>query len=366
MRRRTFLSLLGIVPVVAMSAVMIGCKEDKGTKSGGDGGENPARLSGGGATFVAPIMGKWSAEYKAAHETEIDYSKSGSSDGVKQVTEKSLDFGCSDAPMKKDQVAAAASKGGEMVHVPLVMGAVAIVYNLPDSPPLKLSGQVIADIYLGKIDNWNNEAIKAMNPGVALPDLKITPVYRQEGSGTTNIFTEFLGKVHPEFADKIPASTSPSWPQIGLAQRGSDGVAAHVKKNVGCIGYVEVSYAKMNGIQTALVRNSKGVFVGPEAAAVTAAGEWAMTQKQTKAPYSLHELTYSLTNAEDEKAYPISGISYGLLYKKQPAAKGKKLVEFLKWATSDGQKYANDLHYAPLPAELSKKVAARLDQIEFE
>lgn len=367
MNRGHFWTMLGTVPMVVLAVAVVGCTNDKGTKSGGggDGSEKPTRLSGGGATFVAPIMGKWSSEYKAAHETEIDYSKSGSSDGIKQVTEKSLDFGCSDAPMKKDQVATASSKGGEMVHVPLIMGAVAVVYNLPDSPPLKLSGQVIADIYLGKVDNWNTEAIKALNPGITLPDLKITPVYRQEGSGTTNIFTEFLNKVHPEFADKIPASTSPTWPQIGLAQRGSDGVAAHVKKNAGCIGYVEVSYAKMNGIQTALVRNSKGAFVGPEAAAVTAAGEWAITQKQTKSPYSLHELTYSLTNADDAKAYPISGISYGLLYKKQPTAKGKKLVEFLKWATGEGQKYAIDLHYAPLPAELSKKVAERLDKIEF-
>jgi len=245
------------------------------------------------------------------------------------------------------------------------MGAVAVVYNLPNVPTLKLSGPVIADIYLGKIDKWNAEPIKALNAGVELPDLKIIPVYRQEGSGTTNIFTEYLNKVSPDFADKIPASTSPTWPKIGLAQRGSDGIAAHVKQNVGCIGYVEVSYAKMNDIRTAQVQNAKGTFVAPEGAAVTAAGEWALTQKQTKAPYSLHELTYSLTNAEAEKAYPICGISYGLLYKKQSGAKAKRLVEFLKWATSDGQTFATELHYAPLPAELGKKVAERLKQIEF-
>jgi phosphate transport system substrate-binding protein len=360
MKRRNSLPLALMLPVIGV-VFAIGCKNGDGP--GDD--DKPVRISGGGATFVAPIMGKWSSEYKAAHQTEIDYSKTGSSDGIKQMTEKSLDFGCSDAPMKKDQVNLAMSKGGEVVHVPLAMGAVAVAYNLPGVPNLKLSGPIIAEIYLGKIDKWNAEPIKALNAGVNLPDQKITPVYRQDGSGTTNIFTEYLNKVHSEFADKIPASTSPTWPQIGLAQRGSDGVANHVKNNAGCIGYVEVAYAKMNDIQVALVQNSKGAFVPPDAEAVMAAAEWSLTQKQTKAPYSLHELTFSLTNAESEKAYPISGISYGLLYKKQPSKKGKELVAFLKWATTDGQKFAKDLHYAPLPEELGKKIAARLDQVEF-
>ncbi|HKA06134.1 MAG TPA: phosphate ABC transporter substrate-binding protein PstS [Gemmataceae bacterium] len=365
MRLRNLLPAVAIVPLLAVF-LLVGCN-DKGGSGGPSSGPagTAVRISGGGATFVDPIMQKWSAEYKTAKGTEIDYSKSGSSDGIKQMTEKSLDFGCSDAPMKKDQVEKAMEKGGQVVHVPLIMGAVAVVYNLPNVQNLMLSGPVIADIYLGKITKWNADPIKALNPGVELPDMKIIPVYRQEGSGTTNIFTEYLNKVSPEFADKIPASTSPTWPQIGLAQKGSDGVAAHVKQNERCIGYVEVSYAKMNAIHTALVQNSKGKFIAPDAAAVTAAGEWAINQKQTKAPYSLHELTYSLTNAEADTAYPISGISYGLLYKKQSGEKGKKLVEFFKWATSDGQKFATELHYAPLPADLSKKVADRLSQIEF-
>jgi len=363
MRIRYSHCALAMAPIVT-ALLLVGCDAKSGSSPIVDQG-TPTRISGGGATFVDPIMQKWSAEYKNLRGTEIDYSKSGSSDGIKQMTEKSLDFGCSDAPMKKDQVDKAKEKGGDVVHVPLIMGAVAVVYNLPNVADLKLSGPVIADIYLGKIEKWNAEPIKALNPGVDLPDLKIIPVYRQEGSGTTNIFTEYLNKVSPEFADKIPASTSPTWPKIGLAQKGSDGVAAHVKANAGCIGYVEVSYAKMNDIRTALVQNSKGAFMAPEAAAVTAAGEWAITQKQTKAPYSLHELTYSLTNADAQAAYPICGISYGLIYKKQSGDKGKKLVEFLRWATADGQKFATDLHYAPLPAELGKKVADRLNQIEF-
>ncbi len=353
------------LPTVLSSVLLIGCKDNTIATSRGEADAVPTRLSGGGATFIGPIMQKWSSEYAAAHQTEINYSKSGSSDGVNQMTDKSLDFGCSDAPMKKDQVEKAKGKGGEVVHIPMIMGAVAMAYNLPGVSSLKLSGPVIADIYLGKIDRWNAEPIKALNAGVNLPDLKITPVFRSDGSGTTNIFTEYLNKVSPDFADKIPTSTAPTWPNIGLGQKGSDGVASHVKKNAGCIGYVEVSYAKMNDIASALVQNSRGVFVAPDAVAVTAAGEWAMTQKQTTPPYSLHELTYSLTNADSDKAYPISGISYGLLYKKQPSMKGKKLVAFFTWATSEGQKYAIEKHYAQLPPELSKKVAERLRQIEF-
>ena len=357
-------SLLPALVPVALTVLLVGCKDDK-KPDGGDGDKTTVRVSGGGATFIDPIMGKWRQEYQAYYGTQIDYSKSGSSDGIKQMTDKALDFGCSDAPMKKDQHEKAKVAGGEVVHIPMIMGAVAIVYNLPNVPALKLSGPVLADIYLGKIDKWNADPIEALNVDVALPDMKITPVYRSDGSGTTNIFTEYLNKVSPDFADKIPASTNPTWPQIGLGQKGSDGIASHVKGNVGCIGYVEVSYAKMNDIRTALMQNSKGKFMAPDAAAVTAAGEWAMTQKQTKAPYSLHDLTYSLTNADVEAAYPICGISYGLLYHKQPTRKGKALVEFLKWATSEGQKFAVDKHYAPLPAELSKKVAETLGTIEF-
>jgi phosphate transport system substrate-binding protein len=343
---------LALVPLVA--ALATGCGERK-----------TERLGGGGATFVDPIMQKWSAEYKATTGVEIDYSKSGSSDGIKKMTERELDFGCSDAPMKKEQVEAAMAKGGEVVHVPVIAGGVAVIYNVPGVADLKLSGPVIAEVYLGKIKKWNDGAIAKLNPGIQLPDLAVVPVYRAEGSGTSNIFSEFLSKTHPEFAQKIGASTSPKWPEIGTGQKGSDGVANHVKVNAGCVGYAEVSYAKSNGIAVAAVQNAKGQFTKPEADAVTAAAEWALAQQQTKEPYSLHELTYSLTNADSEKAYPICGFNYVVLYKKEPTKKGRALVEFLKWATTEGQKFAVDLYYAPLPAELGKKVAERLGQVEF-
>jgi len=317
-----------------------------------------------GATFVNPIMQKWSHEYANAKKTEIDYSGVGSSDGITKMTKKEADFGCSDAPMKKKQVEDAQASGGEVVHVPLILGGVAVIFNVPAVADLKLSGAIIADIYRGKISNWNDSRIAELNKGASFPDLKITQVYRSEGSGTSNIFTEFLSKVSPEFQKEIGASTSPKWPEIGTGQAGSDGVSKHVKDNAGSIGYVEVAYAKKNAISVAKVQNSKGVFTLPDADAVTAAGEWGLSQQQTKEPYSLHKLTYSLTNADSEKAYPISGISYCVLYKKQSGSKGKALVEFLKWATTEGQKFAIDLDYAPLPADLAKKVGERLGEIE--
>ena len=348
--RRLFVSLGVLASVLAAG----GCNSKKGE-----------RVSGGGATFIHPIMQKWSRVYESATGVQIDYSPSGSGDGIKKMTEQELDFGCSDAPMKADQLAEARNKGGEVIHVPLVMGGVAVVYNVPDAPDLKLTGPIIADIYRGKITSWDDRRIAELNPGVPLPGLGIVPVYRSDSSGTTNIFTEYLSKVSPEFQKEIGTSTSPKWPKLGTAQPKNDGVANHVKANAGAIGYVEVSYARTNGIPAARVKNARGQFTLPEADAVKAAAEWALSQPQTKEPYTLHELTYSLTNAEAEAAYPICGISYGLLYKKQSGPKGRALVAFFKWATTEGQKYAPDLHYAPLPEGLAEKVADRLGQVQF-
>lgn len=351
--------LLNLTALVS-ALLVIGCG---GCNKNGDG--KTVRLSGMGATFVNPIMQKWSHEYANTKRTEIDYSGVGSSDGIAKMMKREADFGCSDAPMKKKQVEDAQASGGEVMHVPLILGGVAVIHNVPGIAELKLSGPVIADIYRGKIRNWNEPRIAALNQGSTFPDLKITQVYRSEGSGTSNIFTEFLSKVSPEFQKEIGASTSPKWPEIGTGQAGSDGVAKHVKDNAGSIGYVEVAYAKKNVIAVARVQNSKGAFTLPDADAVTAAGEWGLNQPQTKEPYSLHKLTYSLTNADSENAYPISGISYCVLFKKQSGSKGRALVEFLKWATTEGQKFAIGLDYAPLPAELGTKVSERLNEIEL-
>lgn len=327
-------------------------------------GSSNTRINAGGATFVDPIMQKWAAEYRKAKGAEIDYIKKGSGYGIQQTIAKTLDFGCSDAPMSKKEVESAQ---GEVVHIPVTMGAVAVIYNVPElKEPLKLSGPVLADIYLRKITKWNDKAIADLNKGAPLPDKEITPVVRAEDSGTTNIFSEYLSKVSPEAKEKIGVSKKPKWPEGVLGQEGSDGVTGQVAKTPYGIGYVEVLYAKKNNVSTALMRNKANHFMPPEADHVTAAAAAAMATKPTAEPYSLHELTYSLTDADGEKAYPIAGVSYALLYKKQPSGKGQAIVEFLKWVVSDGQQYAKELEYAPLPADLSAKAKARLDLVTFE
>jgi len=351
MRVRTLASFVVFGFAIALS----GCS---GCTSGN------TRINAGGATFVDPIMQKWAAEYRKVKGTEIDYIKQGSSYGIQQTVAKTIDFGCTDAPMSKKEVEAAP---GELIHVPVTMGAVAVIYNVPElNEPLKLSGPVLADIYLRKVTKWNDKAIADLNLGATLPDKPITPVVRAEGSGTTYTFTEYLAKVSPEAKEKIGVSKQPKWAEGVLGQQGSDGVTGQVAKTPYCIGYVEVLYAKKNNVATALMRNKALAYVAPDADNVTVAATSAMATKPTEEPYSLHELTYSLTDADGAKAYPIAGLSYALLYKKQPNGKGQAIVEFLKWAVTDGQQFAKELEYAPLPADLSAKVKARLDQVTFE
>ena len=338
----------------------------------GCGSKDVKRINGGGATFVHPIMEKWSAVYKEAKGVEIDYKKSGSGNGIQQMTSKTFDFGCTDAPMNKEQTETAQKEGGEVIHVPVTMGAVVLIYNLPGlEQQLILDGKTIADIYLGNVKTWDDPAIGELNPELKgkLPKTPIIPVYRAESSGTTKIFTEYLSKSNEQFAKQIGASTEPKWPQVGIGQNGNDGIAGHIKRdgNVGCIGYVEIYHAHKNDIKFAKIRNRKGVPISADAeGVVAAAAEAAMATPPAKEPYTLHELTFSLTDTDSDHAYPICGMSYAVLYKKQPANKGKAIVEFLKWATTDGQQYAKDLGYAPLPEDLRKKIHARLDQVQFE
>ncbi|MCE9563239.1 MAG: phosphate ABC transporter substrate-binding protein PstS [Planctomycetes bacterium] len=315
-----------------------------------------------------PLLQKWSGEYKKLKNAEIDYVSKGSSYGIEQMTAKTIDFGCSDAPMKKEQLATAKEKGSDVIHIPLTMGAVAVVYNLPEvgEAKLKFTGDVLADIFNKKITKWDDKRITDLNAGVPLPPKDIVVVTRAEGSGTTNIFSEYLSKVSEPFKKEIGTSTKPKWPQGVIGQEGSDGVAGFVKGNVGSIGYVEILFAKKNNLGTALLKNRDGEYVGPEADAVTAAAEEAMKEKPTAEPYSLHELTYSLTNAAGKKSYPISGISYAILFAKLPKDKGPTIVEFLKWAVSDGQQFGKELEYAPLPEDLRKRAQERLGQVTFE
>lgn len=335
---------------------------------GGGSGSMP-RVSGGGATFVDPIMQKWAGEYRNMKKAEIDYVAKGSGYGVSNLTSKNIDFGCSDAPMSKAELDKA---GGEVLHIPVAIGAVAIIYNLEGVPALKLNGEVLAEIYLLKITKWNHPKIVALNPGVPLPDVTIAPGARKESSGTSAIFTEYLSKISPAFAKAPGTSKSPKWPlgadgkEVVAGRPENNGVADYVKSTPGSIGYVELAYAKTNNIAYATMINKAGQPVMPDADSVTAAVDAAMKVKQDKEPYSLHPLAYSFTDADGPKAYPIVGASYAMLFKKQPKDKGPVIVEFLKWAVSDGQKMSAELHYAPLPAELTKKAHELLGTVTFE
>ena len=290
----------------------------------------------------------------------------GSGYGISNVTSRNVDFGCSDAPMTAKEMAAAKAAGGEIIHIPVTIGAVAVIYNLPGVQDLKLSGEVLADIYRGPVRKWNDPAIQKLNPGVSLPDRDIVPVHRAESSGTTNIFSEYLSKRSPAFAKEIGTSKSPKWPAGGLGKEGNDGVAGHVKETAGTIGYVELAYAKKNGIAFASLINKAGKAVAPDAASAMAAVEAGMKVKQVAEPYSLHPLAFSFTDADGDAAYPIVGASYAILFKKQPKDKGSAIVEFLKWVVADGQKFAQELDYAPLPPELTKKAQELLGTVTFE
>jgi len=334
----------------------------------GCGGSGP-RINAGGATFVEPLMQKWSGEYDRAKHVQIDYVARGSGYGIEQMTKKTIDFGCTDAPMKKEQLEAARAAGGEVIHIPLVVGSVAVVYNVPElSEPLKLTGEILADIYRKdpSVAKWNSPRIKELNPGADLPDKEIVVVARAESSGTSNIFSEYLSKSSASFVSEIGASTKPKWPKGVVAQEQNDGVAGFVKANSGAIGYVEVLFAHRNNLSTALLKNRAGNSVGPDAEGAVSAANEALKTKPTQEPYSLHELTYSLTDTDGAKSYPISGMSYAVLYAKQPKDKGQAIVEFLKWATSEGQKFTKELDYSPLPEELQKKVQERLGKVVFE
>lgn len=354
--------LLAVVPLVGLLG-LCGCADSSSSTSTG-----VSRLNGGGATFIQPIMEEWAHAYHQATGIEVDYQAKGSGNGIQQMTVRTLDFGCSDAPMKKAQLEEARAKGGEVLHIPLIMGAVVPVYNLPGvEKTLVFDGPTLADIYLGKVTKWNDPALQALNPGVALPDLPISPVYRAESSGTTNIFTEFLAKSSPEFKEKVGASTQPSWPKgVGTGERENAGVVGRVKNSPGTIGYVEIRFAKTNQVTYGAVKNRAGQAVLGTPESVTAAASVAIEIPQKDEPYSLHELTFSLTDAPGEQSYPISGMTYALIYKKQKAPLGRALKDFLSWCVHDGQKYAAQLDYAPLPETLVKRIEARLEQIELE
>ncbi|HEY0527576.1 MAG TPA: phosphate ABC transporter substrate-binding protein PstS [Gemmatimonadaceae bacterium] len=298
-------------------------------------------LTGAGATFPYPIYSKWFADYADRTGVKINYQSIGSGGGIRQLSEGTVDFGASDSPMSNDEMSKA--KGGAVLHFPTVMGAVVITYNLPAvNKPLNLSGDVIADIFAGKINKWNDARIAGENRGVALPSSDILVVHRSDGSGTTYIFSDYLSTVSPSWAGELGRGKEIKWP-VGLGGKGNEGVAGQVKQMPGSIGYVELAYAKQNKLAYANVRNAAGRYVTPTIAAVTAAAAGLSLPKNT-------DYRVSIVNAPGKDSYPISSFTWILAYQSQvDGVKGTKLVNFLKWAYTDGEKTVSSLDYAPLP-----------------
>ena len=314
------------------------------------------QLNGAGATFPYPMYSKWFSLYgKVDATSRFNYQSIGSGGGIKQISEQTVDFGASDGPMTDEQLAAA--KGGPIMHVPTVMGAVVLTYNVEGvKTGLKLTPDVIADIFTGRIVKWNDGAIAKANPGVELPPRDIVVVHRSDGSGTSYIFTDYLSKVSANWRDKVGRGTAVSWP-VGLGGKGNEGVTGLVKQTPFSIGYVELIYALSNDLPYASVKNKSGEFVKPSLESVTAAAAGVAADMP-------EDFRVSITDAPGPAAYPISGMTWLLVYEKQKdAEKGQKLVGFLNWMLGDGQKQASDLHYAPLPPAVATKALAALGKI---
>jgi len=296
-------------------------------------------VNGAGATFPAPLYTKWFAEYHRLHpELAFNYQAIGSGGGIQQITNGTVDFGASDAPLSDEQIA----KIPDVVHIPTVLGAVVVTYNAPVKA-LKLTPEALADIFLGKIARWNDPALVKLNPGEKLPDAAITVAHRSDGSGTSYGFTDYLAKVSPEWAQKVGKGTSVKWP-VGLGGKGNDGVTGLVKQNPGAIGYVELAYANQNKLPLAQLRNKDGHYLLPTLASTSASAAGV----EMPADYRV-----SITNASGKEAWPIASFTYLLVHRDQAdAKKGEALVHFLWWATHEGQKDAAPLDYAPLPAKV--------------
>ena len=311
-------------------------------------------INGAGATFPYPIYSKWFDAYaKVDPSVRFNYQSIGSGGGQKQILSQTVDFGASDGPMTDDNLAKAP---GKILHIPTVAGAVVMSYNLPGSPKLKLDGETIAGMYLGQIKKWNDPKLTALNPGTKLPDQDIVVVHRSDGSGTTFIFTDYLSKISPEWKTKAGTNTSVNWP-TGLGGKGNEGVSGQIKQTPGAIGYVELIYAIQNKMPDAQVKNAAGQFVEPTIESVTAALSTAEIPD---------DFRFSMTNAPGKDAYPICGATWLLVYQQQKdPAKGKKLVEFLKWSIDKGEEMAKNLNYAPLPESVQQRVVKRIDEIKF-
>jgi len=343
MKYKTFLLVIAAL-VMSGTTALAGCPT-KGVKE----------LTGAGATFPYPLYSKMFNEYDKTCNVKVNYQSIGSGGGIQQLKEQTVDFGASDGIMDAKQRSEA--KGGSVLHIPTVSGAVAVVFNLPGvkRSQLKITGDVLADIYLKKISNWNDKRIQALNSGIKLPDQTIAVVHRSDGSGTTFIFTNYLSKVSPEWKDKVGFSTSVNWPG-DVGGKGNEGVANSVKQIPGAIGYVELAYAKQNNIDWMQMRNKAGKYLDPTLEGAAAAADVA------NLPDNMEVV---ITDSDNAAAYPISGFTWLLAYENQTdVAKGDAIAQLFWWMTHEAQQYAIPLEYAPLKGAAIKKTEALIKKIK--
>jgi phosphate transport system substrate-binding protein len=331
---------------------------ERGARDSGAAQSSSVDLTGAGATFPYPLYSKWFSDYATLTGVKINYQSIGSGGGVRQIIEGTVDFGATDSPMSDEELARA--KFGPILHIPTVIGADVISYNLPElNETLKLSGELIADIFLGKITKWNDPRIAALNAGVTLPSRDILVVHRSDGSGTTYVFTDYLSAVSPAWAKGPGRGKEVQWP-VGLGGKGNEGVAGQIKQTPGSLGYIELAYAKQNRLSIAAVRNAAGEFVPPslESLAAAAAGVAEKLPPNT-------DFRMSIANAPGAGVYPISSFTWLLVYQQQrDPNKGRKLVDFIKWALADGDRQATALDYAPLPSAMEVRVREQVGQIK--
>jgi len=315
------------------------------------------QLKGSGATFPMPYYAKMFELYHQKTGIKVAYEGIGSGGGIREISSKTVDFGGTDAIMSNEAIAKA---GAHILHIPTCLGAVVLTYNLPGNPTLKMTHSVIADIYLGTIEKWNDPKITSINPGIKLPDMNIVPVRRSDSSGTTAIFSDYLCKVSPVWLETVGQGSTLDWP-LGLSARGNPGVAALVKQVPGSIGYVELIYAMGNNMPYAQVQNKSGVFVTPSIDSVNLAAEVRLPA----------DTRVSITNTDAKNGYPISGFTWLLVYREQnynnrSHEQAKTLVDLLWWILHEGQQHASSLHYAPLSKEAVKKAENLLRSITFD
>jgi phosphate transport system substrate-binding protein len=345
---------------VLLVTTLIGCQPKEQSSSPSTSSQaagSTITINGAGATFPYPLYSKWFDEYQKMHTNiHINYQSIGSGGGIKQVTAGTVFFGASDGPMTDEQIKAAPAP---ILHLPTVLGAVAPIYNITGvTKPLQFTGATLADIYLGKITRWDDARIAKDNAGVSLPATDIVVVHRSDGSGTTYIWCDFLSKVSPDYQKRVGVATSVSWP-AGVGGKGNEGVSGLVRQTPGAIGYVELIYALQNKIPFGAVQNKAGEFVTASLDSVTAAAAKAASSMPS-------DFRVSITNADGAGVYPISSFTWILLSEKpQDKERARVMVDFMKWALSDGQHFATDLHYAPLPKAVVDQELAALSKIQL-